>query len=71
MMYKFLKGDNIFMLQVLQNYKGGDIRIEDVPRPTLKSGGVIVKNHYSLISAGTEKSVINLAQSSMISKAET
>ena len=58
------------MLQVLQNYKGGEIRIEDVPSPTLKSGGVIVKNHYSLISAGTEKSVINLAQSSMISKAK-
>jgi predicted dehydrogenase/threonine dehydrogenase-like Zn-dependent dehydrogenase len=58
------------MLQVLQNYKGGDIKIEDVPKPTLKAGGIVVKTHYSLISAGTEKYVINLAQSSLISKAK-
>src|SRR6056297_643571 len=58
------------MLQVMQNYKGGDLRVEEVPSPALKSGGVLVRNHNSLISAGTEKSIINLAQSSIISKAK-
>lgn len=58
------------MLQVMQNYKGGDLRVEEVPSPLLQSGGVLVRNHSSLISAGTEKSIINLAQSSLISKAK-
>jgi len=58
------------MLQVMQNYKGGDLRVEEVPSPVLQPGGVLVKNHNSLISAGTEKSIINLAQSSIVSKAK-
>ncbi len=58
------------MQQIMQNYKGEDLRVEDVPQPVLKSGGVLVKTHKSLISAGTEKSMINLAQSSLISKAK-
>jgi len=38
------------MKQVLQNYKTGELKLEDVPAPALKPGGIIVKNHYSLSS---------------------
>jgi len=56
--------------QIIQNYKGGDIKIEEVPAPSLKPGGILVKNSASLISAGTEKYIVNLAQSSLASKAK-
>ncbi len=50
------------MKQLLQNYKTGQLKLEEVPAPALKSGGVLVNNHYSLVSAGTEKAVIEFAK---------
>ena len=38
------------MKQLLQSYKTGELKLEDVPAPALKSGGIIVKDHYSLAS---------------------
>jgi len=38
------------MKQLLQSYKTGELKLEEVPTPTLKPGGVLVKNHYSLVS---------------------
>ena len=45
------------MKQVVLNLKDGDLTVEDVPIPTLKDSGVLVRNHYSVISAGTVISV--------------
>ena len=42
------------MKQISQNYKTGAIRLEEAPQPALKSGGVLVRALYSVISAGTE-----------------
>ena len=39
------------MKQLLQSYKTGELNLEDVPAPALKPGGILVKNHYSLVSA--------------------
>jgi len=50
------------MKQLLQNYKTGELKLGEVPVPALKPGGVLVKNHYSLVSAGTEKAVIEFAK---------
>jgi len=50
------------MKQLLQNYKTGELELEAVPVPALKRAGVLVKNHYSLVSAGTEKAVIEFAK---------
>ena len=58
------------MKQVIQNYKTGEIKLAEVPVPAIKSGGVLVRNVVSLISAGTEKSMINLARKSLIGKAK-
>jgi len=43
------------MKQVSQNYKTGQIRLEDVEWPALKPGGDLVRNHFSLVSTRTEE----------------
>ena len=50
------------MKQLLQNYKTGELKLEEVPTLALKPGGVLIKNRYSLVSAGTEKAVIKFAK---------
>ena len=56
------------MKQLLLDLKSGEIQVDDVPIPIIKKG-VIVENRYSLISAGTESSLIGLAEKSLIGKA--
>ncbi|WOX56109.1 MULTISPECIES: bi-domain-containing oxidoreductase [unclassified Methanoculleus] len=57
------------MKQVALDLQSGSIEVENVPVPTA-TRGVIVRNAYSLISAGTESSLINLAQQSLVGKAK-
>ena len=57
------------MLQVSQTQKRGELRVLDVPRPSLRPGGVLVRTAYSLISAGTERSSVEVAKKSLIGKA--
>ncbi len=50
--------------------RSGAITISDVPSPTEpKRAGVLVHVHASLISAGTEKTKVDLARASMLDKA--
>ena len=57
------------MKQVLQAAKGGRTRVADVPAPALRPGCVLVRTRWSLISAGTERLVIELAGKSLVGKA--
>ena len=57
------------MKQVSQNYKTGKIAIEEVSVPTLKSGGLLVRMHYSVISAGTEGMKVREGNLSYLGKA--
>ncbi|RXE55603.1 oxidoreductase [Methanoculleus taiwanensis] len=57
------------MKQVLLDLQSGDIQVEDVPVP-LARRGLVVENRYSLISAGTETALINLAKKSLVGKAK-
>ncbi|MBN22526.1 MAG: oxidoreductase [Bdellovibrionaceae bacterium] len=57
------------MKQLVKNNKSGEVFIDDVPIPTVNAGEVLVKNHFSAISLGTEKSTISIAKSSLIQKA--
>ncbi len=59
------------MKQVVQNMKSGEIRVESIPAPAMRSGGILVKNHYSLISAGTEKSSVDLGKMNLVQKAKS
>ena len=57
------------MKQILQNYKTGELRLADVPRPALRQGGVLVATRASLISAGTEKMKVDVAKKNLLGKA--
>ena len=58
------------MQQLTQKLGSGEMLIQDVPYPQLGKGMVIVKNHYSIISAGTEGSTVSAARKSLIGKAK-
>ncbi|MBU2548676.1 MAG: bi-domain-containing oxidoreductase [Proteobacteria bacterium] len=57
------------MKQVLQNLKTGRISVEEVPRPLVRPGRVLVRNQYSVISTGTEGGTVKLGQMSLLGKA--
>lgn len=58
------------MKQLTQKLKDGAMVINEVPLPVMADGMVLVKNHYSLISAGTEGSTVKTARKSLIGKAK-
>jgi len=58
------------MQQLTQKLGSGDMIIQKVPYPQLGKGMVIVKNHYSIISAGTEGSTVQTARKNLINKAK-
>ena len=58
------------MKQVIQNYKTGELNLVETPIPAAKSGGILVRNINSLVSAGTEKLMIDLAKKSLLGKAK-
>lgn len=57
------------MRQVVQNYRSGELSVIEVPTPTCKPGGVLVRTHYSLISTGTELMKVGEASMSLLAKA--
>ena len=57
------------MHQVIQNQRTGELLVDEVPAPQLKAGGLLVRNAYSLISAGTERTSVETAQASLLGKA--
>lgn len=57
------------MKQVEQNYRSGVLRLIDSPAPKAGHGEVLVATRSSLISAGTEKQIIDLARASLAGKA--
>ncbi|HBO42810.1 MAG TPA: hypothetical protein DD670_02500 [Planctomycetaceae bacterium] len=58
------------MKQILQNLKSGKISVADVPRPLLMPDGIVVRTRKSLISAGTEKMMLQLGKKSLLGKAK-
>ena len=58
------------MKQIIQSYRSGELWLADVPGPALKSGGVVVRTAASLVSAGTERMIVELAKKSLIGKAQ-
>lgn len=59
------------MKQLLQNLRDGKALVVDVPAPTPKPGTVLVRNAASLISAGTERMVVDFAGKSLVGKARS
>jgi predicted dehydrogenase/threonine dehydrogenase-like Zn-dependent dehydrogenase len=56
--------------QILQNIRNGQLSVADVPAPLAQPGHLVIANAASLISAGTEKMVMDLAGKSLLAKAK-
>jgi polar amino acid transport system substrate-binding protein len=59
------------MKQLVQDFKTGDIKLVDVPAPVVAPGCLLVSNAFSLVSAGTERATVSLAQQSLVGKARS
>src|SRR5678815_4691846 len=59
------------MKQLLQNTRNGKSTVEDVPVPTPHEGQALVKTEASLVSAGTERMVVEFAEKSLVGKARS
>lgn len=57
------------MKQLVQKLRDGSMHVLDVPAPQARPGFVLVQNHFSLISAGTEGNTVATARKSLIGKA--
>ncbi len=57
------------MLALLSDRKSGEITTADIPAPELRPGGILVRTEFSAISAGTERSTIEISSKPLVSKA--
>ena len=59
------------MKQLLQNIKNGKSSVEEVPVPTPRDGQALVKVEASLVSAGTERMIVEFAKKNLLGKARS
>ncbi len=59
------------MKQLLQNMRDGKTTVVETPVPSPKPGMVLVKTAASLVSAGTERMVVEFAEKSLLGKARS
>ena len=64
-----LNGDKASMKQVLQHLRTGATEIAEVPAPRLSAGHVLIRTTRSLVSAGTERMLMDFGKGSLIEKA--
>jgi len=57
------------MKQILQNLKTGEMELTEVPCPQVGKGQVLIQTRASLISAGTEKMLVEFSKANLIQKA--
>ena len=57
------------MKQILQNMRDGKTSVNDIPVPSVKRNGALVKTMASLVSAGTERMVVEFAEKNLVAKA--
>jgi predicted dehydrogenase/threonine dehydrogenase-like Zn-dependent dehydrogenase len=65
------KPTKLTMKQVVQDYRTGELTVDEVPAPALRPAGVLVRTICSLISAGTERTSVEIARSNLLSKARS
>lgn len=59
------------MRQILQNMKSGDTEIVDIPVMQTRVGYLLISTHRSLVSAGTERMLVEFGQGNLIAKARS
>jgi predicted dehydrogenase len=55
--------------QLFQDMRSGETILADVPTPQLRPGLVMVRTHFSVVSAGTERMVMELGKKGYLAKA--
>ena len=58
------------MKQLIQSFKTGELGVFDVPVPVCGNNGALVQSSVSLVSAGTEKMLVDFAKKSILQKAK-
>jgi len=58
------------LLQIVQKIRNGRLSLITVPDPIARPGHVLIANAFSVISAGTERTAIELAKKSLLGKAK-
>lgn len=58
------------MKQVIQSARSGKLALKQVPEPQVRAGNLLIRTDASLISAGTERMVIDFAKKSLAGKAK-
>lgn len=59
------------MKQLVQNIRTGESVVADVPAPAARSGEVLIAVSASLVSAGTERMVVDFASKNVLEKARS
>lgn len=59
------------MKQILQHLRTGELEVADLPSPRVARGSVLIKTQASLISAGTERMLIEFGQANLWQKARS
>jgi len=57
------------MKQILQNLSNGQTELAEVPCPQAKSGQLLIRTRASLVSAGTERMLIEFGKANLLDKA--
>src|SRR5688500_12170827 len=57
------------MKQILQSLKTGRMTLTDVPCPKLEAGHLLIRSSASLISAGTERMLLEFGKANLLNKA--
>ena len=58
------------MKQLLQNIRNGETNVVEVPIPAVRPGTALVQTAASLVSAGTERTLVEFAEKSLVGKAQ-
>ena len=59
------------MKQVLQNLKTGETVLEDIPVPSTTRNGLLMQTSKTLVSAGTERMLVDFGKSNLLQKARS
>jgi predicted dehydrogenase/threonine dehydrogenase-like Zn-dependent dehydrogenase len=57
--------------QIVQSARTGRLELAEVPAPAVVAGQVLVRNHFSVVSPGTEKMAMDFARKSLLGKARS
>ena len=59
------------MKQILQHLRSGEMKLEELPCPQAGRGQVLIQTRASLISAGTERMLVEFSQGNLLQKARS